>query len=408
MVANAPVKLLLVTGRFPAWSETFIYRKAVGLAIRGHDVTLATRRIGDWHAYPAALPPGLHVEALPPDDSLRDPRNLIPAALATTRQVLKRGPKAARLLRACNELGTRERAVRLFLKHAPFLDREADVMHFEFLSLGAMYPAISAATDRPIVVSCRGNDVHTLELQSPVLREAAIKCVRSAAAVHCVSDEMAREVTRLTGRTEGLWVNRPAVDVSAITPRPNERGKRLRILATGRLVWKKGFDYLLTAFARMASAGVDFEADIIGEGPLRSVMRFSIADLGLDSRVRLRGAVSSSEVLAKLQATDVFVLSSVEEGISNAALEAMASGVPVVTTTAGGMAEAVSDGVEGFVVPVRDADALANRLGYLANDENLRAKLADAARRRAVSQFSLERQMNVFEEMYRSVMAGTR
>jgi glycosyltransferase involved in cell wall biosynthesis len=137
-------------------------------------------------------------------------------------------------------------------------------------------------------------------------------------------------------------------------------------------------------------------------------MRFSIADLGLDSRVRLRGAVSSSEVLAKLQATDVFVLSSVEEGISNAALEAMASGVPVVTTTAGGMAEAVSDGVEGFVVPVRDADALANRLGYLANDENLRAKLADAARRRAVSQFSLERQMNVFEEMYRSVMAGTR
>lgn len=396
------VKLLLVTGRFPAWSETFIYRKAVGLAQRGHDVTVATRRAGDWVAYPDPLPSTLSVEQLPVDDSLGNVRTLVPAALRTIRGVVNAGGAAGRLLRACTNHPPRL-AARLFVQHTPFLDRDVDVIHFEFLSIATMYPLIRDAVDLPYVVSCRGNDIHTLELRSATDREAAVECIKQAAAVHCVSDEMARSVTKLTGRTSGLWVNRPAVDVHGIQPRPLRTAERLRILATGRLVWKKGFDYLLAALAKLAKAGVDFDAEIVGEGPLRSVLRYSIADLGLERHVRLAGAVKSTDVLQKLQTTDVFVLSSVEEGISNAALEAMATGIPVVTTNAGGMAEAITDGVEGFVVPVRDVDAFADRLRLLATDEKLRERQGVAARQRALVDFGLERQLTVFDELYRSV-----
>jgi glycosyltransferase involved in cell wall biosynthesis len=257
-------------------------------------------------------------------------------------------------------------------------------------------------------VSCRGNDIHTLELRPARQRKAAIDCITHAAAVHCVSEEMARSVTSLTGRTSGLWINRPAVDVGGIKPRTAVRNERLRILATGRLVWKKGFDYLLTALARLAKSGIDFEAEIVGDGPLRSVLRYSIADLGLEHQVRLAGAVKSTDVLEKLQTTDVFVLSSVEEGISNAALEAMATGVPVITTNAGGMAEAINDGVEGFVVPVRDVDTFTNRLRQVATDEKLRQRLGAAARKRALADFTLERQLSIFEELYRSIVGSAR
>jgi colanic acid/amylovoran biosynthesis glycosyltransferase len=175
-------------------------------------------------------------------------------------------------------------------------------------------------------------------------------------------------------------------------------------VATGRLVWKKGFDYLLTALARVAARGVDFHADILGDGELKKSLRYAIEDLGLDKRVTLVGAVSSSEVLSRMREADVFVLSSLEEGISNAVLEAMATGLPIVTTAAGGMAEAITDGEEGFLVPVRDADALARAIEALV-DPALRVRMGRAARRRAEQDFSLNRQAQTFESIYQAVVA---
>ncbi|MGH9420415.1 MAG: glycosyltransferase, partial [Thermoanaerobaculia bacterium] len=201
-----------------------------------------------------------------------------------------------------------------------------------------------------------------------------------------------------------IWINRPAVDVDRIRSRSRRSIQRpLRIVAAGRLVWVKGFDYLLAALARLHERGVEFQATIFGEGELRSSLRFSIEDLGLRDYVTLAGAVSAEAVLDALHSADVFVLSSLEEGISNAVLEAMACGVPIVTTDAGGMSEAVTNGVEGFVVPIRDINALADRIEQLAGDHELRHEMGAAARTRAESDFSLARQVATFEQMYRTL-----
>lgn len=399
------MNLLLVTGRFPQRSETFIYRKVVALAKRGHHVTVATRGAGDWSLYPDARPETLQIIELPPDHTLRDPRRAWAALQAGLRLTARHARAARALYQRCRiDERTRMDPNRMFLRHLPFVALDADVVHFEFLSLGAMYPLVATVLDAPIVVSCRGRDVHTLELQPPAERAAAIACLQQASAIHCVSSEMAGEVQRLTGRSDGLWVNRPAVDTDVITPSKDRASAGpLRLVATGRLVWKKGFDYLLTALARCAARGIDFHAEILGDGELKKSLRFAIEDLGLADKVSLVGAVSSAEVLERMRAADVFVLSSLEEGISNAVLEAMASGLPIVTTTAGGMAEAVTDGCEGFVVPVRDADALAAAIAALAHDPQLRVSMGRAARERAELEFSITRQVETFEALYRSI-----
>ena len=133
---------------------------------------------------------------------------------------------------------------------------------------------------------------------------------------------------------------------------------------------------------------------IIGSGPERQRLLYTISDLGsAEQHVQVRVALrSSDQVLQRLQQADIFLLSSHSEGLSNAALEAMACGVPVVTTDCGGMREAVTDGVEGLVVPVRDADRMADAIMKLADNEGLRQQMGMAGRARVERDFCLNRQ----------------
>jgi colanic acid/amylovoran biosynthesis glycosyltransferase len=150
-------------------------------------------------------------------------------------------------------------------------------------------------------------------------------------------------------------------------------------------------------------SGCDVELEIIGEGVDRQRLLFGIQDLGLSDCVRLSGGLPADVVRERLQNADLFLLSSVSEGLSNAALEAMATGLPVVTTDCGGMREAVSDGVEGFVVPVRDVERMAAALGRLAEDAELRVRMGAAARVRVLKEFTLEGQVRAFTELLEEV-----
>lgn len=403
-----PLDLCLLTGRFPQISELFVYRKAVALARRDHRVRVLARAPGHHEHFPDPLPPTLQVELLPPDMSLREPSRAFAMATRTARQAIRSPAAMVKLYRKCAaDPRTRDDLRRNFVRHLPLVNRRADIIHFEFLGTGAMYQIASDISDAPVVVSCRGSDIHLFDLRPAPVRDAMLAFLHNAAAVHCVSNEMAANVAALIGDRAKIRVNRPAVDTAAIRPRPDRRSDAaFHIVATGRLSWHKGFDYLLAALALLKNQGIRFTATILGDGELMSPMRFSRIDLGLEDILELRGAVTSAEVLAELQRADVFVLSSHNEGISNAALEAMASGVPVVSTRVGGMPEAIDDGVEGSLVPPRDVEALAAAIESLAANRSLAAEMGRAARRRAERDFSIERQTTVFEAMYRELIGA--
>jgi glycosyltransferase involved in cell wall biosynthesis len=300
---------------------------------------------------------------------------------------------------------------RQFVRHLPFINSHADVVHFEFLGLGTMYQLAPALLSVSMVVSCRGTELHLLEQHEPEQAAAFVDCLKRADAIHCVSDNMANKVSEVSGREDGrssgIWVNRPAVATDKIIPKNNwaENDPPL-ILAVGRLVWIKGYDYLLAALSRLKQAGIAFRAQIVGDGPLYAPLGYSIEDLNLKPEVELLGSLPSAEVLQRLRSADLFVLSSHAEGISNATLEAMASGLPVVTTNAGGMPEAVRDGIDGYVVPVRDINAMADRLKKLLTDSAQRERMGLSARSRAEAEFSLSRQAEVFEQMYQTVISN--
>lgn len=156
------------------------------------------------------------------------------------------------------------------------------------------------------------------------------------------------------------------------------QGGRRRLLAVGRLDRQKGFDLLLDAFDQARHRAADWELVILGEGPERGALEAQVRAAGLSERVSLPGMVGN--VGDWYAAADAFVLSSRFEGFPNALLEAMASGLPVLSADCEtGPGEIIQHGVNGLLVPAGRADALGVALAGLLADAALRARLAARA-----------------------------
>ena len=173
-------------------------------------------------------------------------------------------------------------------------------------------------------------------------------------------------------------------------------GERI-VVCVARLNSNKRHEDLLVAAARVLRKAPHTTFLMIGEGALREALRVRAAEMGLGHKVIFAG--KRDDVPAILRVSHVFALSSVREGFSNAVLESLAAGLPAVVTDVGGNAEAIEEGVSGFLVGVGDVDAIEDRLLRLLTDEPLRLRFAAAARRR-VERFSLAESVRSTEALY--------
>jgi glycosyltransferase involved in cell wall biosynthesis len=166
----------------------------------------------------------------------------------------------------------------------------------------------------------------------------------------------------------------------------------------GRLSNEKGFDLLIQAVARLVAQRQDIHLWIAGEGPDRARLEAEIDRHDLRDRVRLLGLVPDPRMF--LQAIDMFVLSSLREGLPNVVLEAMAMETPVVATRVAGVPALLEHGELGRLVEPASVETLAAGIMQLALDENLRSGLAGRARRCIEDNYSFERRMQRVAAIY--------
>ena len=212
----------------------------------------------------------------------------------------------------------------------------------------------------------------------------------------CVSEkELAAGLEARTCRPERSVVIHNAVDVSAALRSRHDRPVP-RLIAVGRLKAPKDFLTLVRSLAALPDRA--FEALIVGDGPDRDEVAAEIQRLGLEGRVQLAG--ERTDVPTLLADSDIFVLSSRSEGLPVSVLEAMAAELPVVASDVGGLAELVLDGETGLLVPSGDPAALAEAVGRLLDDHELRKKLGAAGRARAEASFDLAEFRRAHVELY--------
>ncbi len=380
-----------VVNDFPAPSQTFIRRKLDGLKAAGLPVTVAATNF-----HPDAEEPGFSL--------LRTAPWLHPTDLRSSR-----GRAEWRtVLRAAAKGGPAGRAeLRQRVLAAPLAAADTDIIHFEFSGIAVTYlDSLDDLRRRArLAVSCRGAAEQIQPLRDPSRADALRKVFSMMDLIHCVSDDMRRTVERYGAPPERIVVNRPAVPVQRFIDLRSHEGPsvELRVLSVARLHWKKGLDDGLRALAALRSSGIDATYRIAGEGPEREKLMFLTDQLGLADAVQLLGTCTEAQVRDELREAHVLLLPSLSEGISNSVLEAMAAGRAVVTTDCGGMTEVVTDGVDGFVVPVGDTSTMADRLATLARDPQLRQSIAQQAAATADREFDISRQVAVFVDAYRRI-----
>ena len=385
---SAPAPLGYLVPQFPGQTHIFFWREIAALEARGAAVhLLSTRRpppglvAHDWSA--AALARTTYLGRVAPFQA-------VPGMVrAPWREILAGGAGRAFL----KDVAICLPAARALIA----LCRKRGIGHVHAHSCGRA--ALICALARRM-----GGPSYSLTLHGPLEDYGPgqrFKWRRAAFATVITRKLEAEARAALGADMPGDVVVQPmGVDTAAFareTPyRAPAPGGRLRLFSCGRLNVVKGHQDLLAALRLLRDGGVDAVLDIAGEDDAggsgyRAELQDRIAALGLGAHARLLGAIDGAEVRRHLMAADVFVLASWHEPLGVAYMEAMAAGVPVVGTAAGGVEELITDGETGILVPPKSPEALAAALRRLAGDPALCLRLSEAGRAHVVAGYDAAR-----------------
>jgi colanic acid/amylovoran biosynthesis glycosyltransferase len=373
--------------RFPSFGQTFCYREVAELERQGTKVHVFSirRPVGeppqDWDQHVVE-----RVQYLPEEKPL----------VAEVDRLLKTNAVSDHVRVAVKDWGRQSDFLRLY--QAIFIgvrlqEKGLRHIHAHFAGMGARTAWwLNQFFGLPYSFTAHANDIF-----AP--RDFAVslaKLIEHAAAVVTVSD-YAVGLLREQFPQSAAKIHRVynGVDPARFTP-SDFGGSPPAIISVGRLIEKKGFGDLLRACALLRSRGRTFHCSVIGEGPLEGLLREQIAADGLQEFVELAGPKTQAEIATRLAHATLFALPCTRDadgGMDNlptVIMEAMAAGLPVISTPLAGIPEMVEDGVNGLVVSERDPAALAGAIERLLDDPHLARRLGHRGRQMAGEKFSIE------------------
>lgn len=279
--------------------------------------------------------------------------------------------------------------------------READLIHYHVPNPVAAVSHLAVVSDVPTVVTYHSDIVRqkrALELYEPALRRFLDDVDR----IVTTSPRLLEHSPFLADYKEKCRVVPLAIDTSAVDDSVSGDRDGPFVLFVGRLNYYKGVKYLIDAALEL-----DATIGIVGDGDQRAELESRADAHGVGDRVQFFGRVSDDELASLYQQADVFVLPSVEpsEAFAIVQLEAMARGIPVVNTNLPtGVPWVSRDGETGLTVPPRDAPALADAIQKLLDDDELRRRFGRNARERVETEFTEERMLARYRDVYRDVL----
>ncbi|MFZ2188001.1 MAG: glycosyltransferase family 4 protein [Candidatus Moraniibacteriota bacterium] len=259
----------------------------------------------------------------------------------------------------------------------------------------------------PYIISLRGSDVPYYSDRFTFLYKLItplIKFIWSRSAQVISNSEGLRELAFRSSSQQKIEIIYNGIDIKQFFPKSgSEVGDRF-ILTSGasRITDRKGLDYLIEAVAKLAPKYPQIYLKLMGDGNARERLEQFVKDSKLEKNVVLLGRIPHEIVLPYYQEASLFVFPSLNEGMSNAMLEALATGLPLISTNTGGASELVIDGENGFIIKFKDSQDIADKIEKLILDEELRKKMALASRALA-EKMSWESVAQKYFEVYKQV-----
>ncbi|MEM9505361.1 MAG: glycosyltransferase, partial [Cyanobacteria bacterium P01_E01_bin.43] len=386
---------------FPKLSETFILNEILELERQGLNLHIfSLRRRSDRRQHPALSQlqaPVTYIPSLLPEWHHDEETQLIKNQVAWG----QRDPNQlmAALQFYCDRPETRR--FNEFLQGC-YLATELERLGIEHLHVHfANIPTATAEIAQhlsgvPFSITAHAKDIYLTE------PAALDRRLRSAEFVLTCTDYNRRYLNTISTSDTPIHLSYHGIDLSRFTRHPDvatppspPAARPLQLLSVGRFCEKKGFAYLLEACQQLQIAEVNFHCNLVGYGSLQAALEAQIQALELTERVTLVGQLTQDQVIEQYRQADVFVLPCLvtddgdRDGIPNVLLEAMALGVPVVSTAISGITELVQSSQNGLLIPEKDVAALTAALLQLEQDTALLKRLGQAGRRTVHQNFTL-------------------
>ncbi|MGB3493027.1 MAG: glycosyltransferase [Elainellaceae cyanobacterium] len=409
------MRIAFLVGHFPRLSETFILNQVTGLLDRGHEVDVYTDHIEDW----SVVHPDVNRYHLWERTFLMQevPQNYVWRTLKGFWLAITHFHKAPLLIwRSLNIFAFGWQAASLWLLYSAVSLAEKqpnyDIIHCQFGTQG--YRGLTfkrlLKPSPLLVLMFRGHDI------SCYVKEGGDKVYRQIFkdVDYCLAncDFFRKRVVELGWNAEKISVHFSGLDVNKFRFRPRylTPGQPVGIATVGRLVEKKGIEYAIRAVAQQKNSFPEISYYIIGDGDLKQSFTELIHQLNAESYIHLLGWKNESEIIEVLDSCHLFIAPSVtasdgnQDAPVNVLKEAMAMGLPVISTLHGGIPELVEDKTSGFLVPERDANALAEKLEHMLKHPENWPEMGKAGREFVANHFDLERLNDKLVSHYKQLL----
>ncbi|RYL89861.1 colanic acid biosynthesis glycosyltransferase WcaL [Sporolactobacillus sp. THM7-4] len=293
-------------------------------------------------------------------------------------------------------------------------EQKVDLIHARFGLTGAELLNVKKELGIPMLTSFHGFDLPTNVRTFDKYGGRLERLFQEGDAFTVTSNNMKKILVDFGCPENKIFVHHSGIDIEKFSFRTRKFPKHgvITILSVGRLVEKKGMKYLIKAFSKVHKKYPRTRLRIAGDGELRDELKAQVKQLKLKKAVTFLGGIPQEEVIKEMQKAHLFALTSKtasdgnQEGIPNVLKEAMASGLPVVSTRHAGIPELVRDGKSGFLVKERDTSAIARSLIQLMKHPDRWNKMGENGRKTVKQFFNTQKQIVELEQIYQTVING--
>lgn len=407
------MKIAFVVSDFPALSETFILNQIVELKKQGHQVDIYANKPRNEPKHPNVDKYNLLSHTY---YATQIPQNRWWRVLKSIGLILTNFFKAPSImLRVLNIFKYKKQygSLTLLYEVIPWLRQglSYDIIHCHFGTNGLKGARLQqiGATQGKLVTTFHGMDVNVVP---QIEGKDVYKQLFKQGDLYSVNTEFTRNKVIALGCPENKIIKLPVgFEIAEYSFRERKlTSSQVKIITIARLVEKKGIEYAIKAIAKVAENHPNIIYNIAGDGPLRESLEKLILDLKISDNVKLLGWMTQEQVRQLYVDSHIFVLPSVtaatgdREGQALVLQEAQAMGLPVVSTLHNGIPEGVLEGKSGFLVPERDVDALAEKIGYLVENPEIWTQMGQHGRKFVEERYDIKQLNKQLVEMYEKLL----
>ena len=291
------------------------------------------------------------------------------------------------------------------IKYVDFIKEKPDVIHFHWIDYVYTFDWLIKYFNVPVVSSVRGSMVTIYPNNNPEYKKKLQASFGLTDYVQCVSDSLKNIcIEKFNVPNEKVFTNYNGIDVSKFKPKelPNNDPSSFTLITVGSLMWRKGV--LLQLLVMNELKDYPIKLICIGKGEDEFKLKYQLKILGLTENVTIVGEKDEAAIVDYLQNANVYISTSIAEGLSNSVLEAASVGLPVIAFDCEGMAEVILNQKTGVILPYGDVKSMAEQILLFYNNKTMLTEFSENAREHIVKNFRIEEHVKSMIQFYQQLL----